>query len=287
MPIHLETFRKHLTYENIATVSAILTDLNEIESIKENAVIKQKRFTSMMIWFILIGIVFLLLAVAINPFVIAVGVGFFIAAIYAGTMRNQSQRLNIPKQRYEILKQVLPMLERDMEKNAEVNVRLVLSPSTQKQKVSKTVPHPRYSNFKIDYYKDEWLKVQGIFLDKTRFLLTATELNQTQYGWKRSSSGKSKYKSKTKSQGLDIGLTLSYPRKQYGAVKVLQNHVREAVQIPELATVKRIKLTDKDVELIVNLFYGYNDQETLYKTITMMFLSLYQVLNLARMLSKK
>jgi hypothetical protein len=47
-----------------------------------------------------------------------------------------------------------------------------------------------------------------------------------------------------------------------------------------------MKVTPKAIDLTVNTPHFFK-QEEMYQTITMMFLSLYQVLNFAKMLSKR
>jgi hypothetical protein len=309
MSINLEIFRKTLIYEMTAPVSPILEDLEQIAVIDRAAEAQQNKFRQLRNKF-LTGMGISILVAFISIFLLSQGSGsiaiigflllglgilgfiaFLIAAIYAESKKSFHGRFNLPNQRYELLKQVLQMVVRDMEPAAEVSVRLVLSPPSQKNKLIQTVPHRYKTGFKVDFYQDEWLTVNGNFLDKTEFLLTTTECNQTAYGWKRSSSGKSKYKTKSKPQGLEVDLKLNYPLRRYGAIKVVKEQAVEAVKLPEKVQLKNLKITDKDIRLSVKIppfkpSENWN-QENLYQTITMMFLSLYQVLNLSRILSKK
>ncbi|MBW4573836.1 MAG: hypothetical protein KME08_00970 [Aphanothece sp. CMT-3BRIN-NPC111] len=306
MPINLEIFQKNLTYEITATVEQIWEDLNKIVAIDRNAESQQAKFGKLLTIFIVGAVVSILLAfaslflpttadgsitslaVAIFILGLVVGGGFIVAAIYAGMRQGRYSRLNLPDYRHELLKKVLEMLKRDMEDDANVSVRLVLSPSNQKNKLIKTVPHRYQSGFQVDIFRDEWLNVTGQFLDKSHFILSTTELSQTKHGWKRSRSGKSKYKSKSKSQGALISLTLKYPTNRYGAVKILKDEVMGAVKLPEASEIKRLRLTDKSINLTVKISPSNSENEdNLYQTITMMLLSIYQVLNLGRILSKK
>jgi multimeric flavodoxin WrbA len=90
-------------------------------------------------------------------------------------------------------------------------------------------------------------------------------------------------------KGSEIILKVNCSPRQYGAIKVLREEAREAIQLPPGVEVKGLKITDKAILLnvIVPPNSGAKSQETLYKIITMMFLSLYQILNLAKMLTKK
>lgn len=291
MPIDLDNFQRNLIYKATVPAPIILQDLNVMATIDRVAEERQKRFREMLVWFIF-GVVlsiFLIYSV-LNEIALVLLIGFAIAAVYAGIMKRKYKHLNLQNQRYELLKKILEMLERDMENNAKINVHLVLSPPTQKDKRINTIPHPYQSGFKIDLFRDEWLKLQGQFLDKTRFILTATELYQTKYGWKQSRSGKSKYKSKSKPKGLEFSLALTCSRRRYEAIKVLQNEVTSAVKLPDMILVKRLRVTDKEMELTTKMPPSYlsgDSTNLIYRTITMMYFSLYQVLNLAKMLSKK
>jgi hypothetical protein len=296
MPINLETFCEYLTYEANAPIEKIWEDIEEIAQLDRDAEAKQAQFNKLLTGFIIAAIIifillFISLSSGIQPLTI-IGSTLFISciivAILIGSKSQAYSRLNLPNYRYELLRKILEMCQRDIENNSSVSVRLVLSKPTEKNKVVKTIPHPYQSGFKVDLYRDEWLKVKGEFLDRSRFVLSATELAQTKHGWKRSRSGKSKYKSKSKSRGLNITLMLDYSLRKYGAIKILKNEAMSAIQLPQSTQIKQLKLTDKSIDLTVKV-PASNDWHTedIYKNITMMFLSLYQILNLARLLSKK
>jgi hypothetical protein len=90
-------------------------------------------------------------------------------------------------------------------------------------------------------------------------------------------------------RGSEIILKLSFSPRQYGAIKVLREEAQGAIQLPPGVEMKGLKMTDKAILLNVKIppDSGAKNQEALYKIITMMFLSLYQILNLAKMLTKK
>jgi hypothetical protein len=79
---------------------------------------------------------------------------------------------------------------------------------------------------------------------------------------------------------------LSFPSKKYGSIHVIQKAAPEAVELPQKVNLKRMKVTPKAIDLTVNTPHFFK-QEEMYQTITMMFLSLYQILNFAKMLSKR
>lgn len=300
MPIDLQQFRKNLIYQAKAPIATLIADLQEITALDQLAELEQKKYRKQAVSYffgllasialiviifnfnsnsVILGLVALLLLLA--------SIGLTIALIYALVKRAKFARLNISNCRYEVTKKVLLMLGRDIDRTTEIELKLSFCPITDKKNKTETIPHPHKNQWKIDKHEHEWLKLKGQFLDKTRFELTATGLSKMQYGWKRTSRGKNKYKTKNKSLGFDLVLTLVYPQRRYGAVKILQNDISAAVKLPKLAYMRGLRMTEKAMYMTVRIVPQVEDNlEEIYQTITMMFLSLYQVLNLAKVLSK-
>jgi hypothetical protein len=300
MPIELKQFRKSLIYEATASVSNVIADLQEISSLDKFAELQQKKYSKQALYYflgvvasiVLIGIMSLF---SIDPgllglialLLILASFGLTIAGIYALVVRFKFGRLNISNYRYEIAKKVLEMLARDIDKETKIEFRLSFQQIRSKENKTETIPHPHKQKWSIDKHQHVWLKVKGQFLDKTRFALTTTGISKTQYGWKRGRSGKHKYKTKTKSLGLDVTLNLTYPQRRYGAVKILQSEIAHAVKLPKLSYMRSLEIGEKSMYMNVRIAPQVEDnQQEIYQTITMMFLSLYQVLNLAKLLSK-
>nr|WP_290221097.1 hypothetical protein [Trichocoleus desertorum] len=285
MAVELSSLRKNLIYQKTAAIAQVLHDLDEIEALDLVAEKQQARYRNLLIGF---GI-----AAFVSIFIPVVGVILCpilaIAAVIFGVLMARKGRLNVANYRYAIAQKVLQMLARDMSEAAPITFTLVLSKPNQKEKQTHTAPHPYRPGWKIDVFRDTWLQVQSEFLDGNQFLLSATEVAQTQYGWKRSSSGKSKYKSKTKSKRLELNLEMDYSAKRYGAVPILKDEAAGAIQLPPEVILKRLDINEKDIHLRVKTppWNQPEHLEQLYQAIAMMFLSLYQVLNLARVLSKK
>ncbi|HLO87085.1 MAG TPA: hypothetical protein VK203_19065 [Nostocaceae cyanobacterium] len=299
--IDVKQFRKSLTYISIAPISKILAGLEEIKEIDRDAEIKQKA-RSKKIYYSLGGIfgsIILLVILSQLSFLPEVLIGFlgillilaapicFVAMMIFIVLYFRIGRLNLDNYRYESTYKILQFLDRDIDKNAEVEVKLSFRKIDSKEYKKNTVPHPQKPGWKIDYLEQDWLMIQGKFLDKTRFTVTLTNLAKKQYGWKTNYRGKRKYKVKTKSSGLDIHLALNYPQNRYAAIKDLENKLLKSIQVPQSAYVKGVKITDKALHLIVRLESQLIDNsQEIYQTILMMFLSCYQSLNLAKKISK-
>jgi hypothetical protein len=202
-----------------------------------------------------------------------------------GILLPRFSRLDIQNYRYELIKSLLSLVSRDSQENAAFNINLVLSSPTAKNKQISSSNHPYRRGWKVQLFQDQWCNFAGELLDGNRFQLTLSELNRIASG----TNPRGKYKSKTKLKGSEIILKLSFSPRQYGAVKVLREEAREAIQLPPGVEMKGLKMTDKAILLNVKVppDSGAKSQEAMYKIITLMFLSLYQILNLAKMLTKK
>jgi hypothetical protein len=296
MTINLDLFRQHLIYETNTSPESIDRDLEQIANLDRESELQKQKYNSYATYFgIAIGICVVLFflsgifeIVPLTLISILVGLISIIGLIWALIQAARHGKFDLANYRHEVTSDIVKMLSRDMPQDANISVRLVLSSPTQKNKLIETIAHPYQSGFKIDTFEDEWLKIRGTFTDNTDFDLTATEISQTKYGWKRSRSGKSKYKSKTKSRGTDINLIMHYPVKKYGAIKVLKEDLVNAFKLPQDVLLKKLKQGEKNLNAIAHVPGNFSDNKVLiYQTVAMMFLSTYQVLNLARVLSKK
>ncbi|MGF1603362.1 MAG: hypothetical protein ACFCU8_15340 [Thermosynechococcaceae cyanobacterium] len=304
MTLNLKSFRKSLIYSRSGVGKELIADLNVIaqsDAIAEATSKKLNRFTTISV----IGLfsTFLIGIFAQLIFAFAITGIFFIALIIILILSSRNSKLNIANQRYGLPKQLIPKFLRDMEPNAPIQLAIDLRDRKHKQKKVDTIPDPRRAKWKIDRYADSWLQMQGQFLDQTRFQLEITEFTVEKYGWKRSRSGKSKFKRKTKPKGSEISLALQFPRSKYGAISILGESLAEAIALPDNAQVKRLKVANNRLFLTVKTpllaqspaLYSKNkgaeqiDKDAMDhadQLITQMMLSLYHGLNLAKKLSQ-
>lgn len=283
-------------YQAEAPVQQIVAELKRVVEMDQVIETKQKKMTQWIIGCVLGAIavfVMLIMASGLSGGVMALLaialLGLIVGIIVASIKRGQYVAINIPNYRYQLLPILLSMLARDMDQQSPISTHMVLSPPLQAQKCSFKGPHPHRANWTLQLYEDQWLTLQGELLDRTQFQLLATELWVTAAGWKRGSSGKSKYKTKSKPKGFELALSLRVPRKKYGALPVLTSEAWNAVQLPQNCTLKRLEVDDNKLYLRVKMLAPPDipdiQVERLYQTITMMFLSIYHILNLAKALS--
>ena len=290
MAINLKTFAKDLTYQADTSVRQIFKDLKELAEIKQLAEKKAAYFRNLAIWSWL-GIVLIIIGLCFaysNDWTNLIGFGFFllavliVPAIFCSVKLSYYNKLKLRDDRYELPKKILSMVNRDRTPKSNVKIMIHFTPAGKMGKKIQTLPHPSKRGWKLDIFEDQWLTLEGKFIDSTNFSLTVTDLNRRAYG----SNARGKSKSKNKPKGTEINLKLSFPSKKYGSIHVIQKAAPEAVKLPELVNLKRMKVTGKAIDLTVNTPYFSNYPE-MYQTITMMFLSLYQILNFAKLLSRK
>lgn len=295
MAINLENLRKSFVYSVTGTSQKIERDLNEIKNI--NQVIGERRAGLMKIGWkyikILLGLVVVSIIMIFIVPEVTVLIWLIIPIVFAIAIFNYIQswrqgRFSIAAYRYELPQKILEILSRDMDENAPISLKLDFSHPTHNNKIVAKIPHPQRSGWELKKFQDSWLQASGQLLDKTEFKLTIAEVNHIMSGWKRSRRGKLKYKSKTKAKGVDINLELKYSARKYAGIKLLQDEVQTAIQLPDLAVLNGIKINDKNLELSVTASPTIATNSVgLFEVTTMMFLSCYQILNLARTIAKK
>lgn len=209
---------------------------------------------------------------------------FIIVSLY---LMNQNKRCYTLKKniyRYSLSRKITSLLYRDIEADSSINAHIDFTPSVIKHKKLNKKNHPTHKNWKIINYFDPWLNIQGEFCDHTQFKLNIAEYYRNTSRYKTSRSGKRKWKSKDKFKGMEIKLQLFYSAKKYGAISILKKEAIDAIKLDNVAKLKTFKISPTSMQLKVYL--PQKSPKLTYQTVTLMFLSLYQILNLARSLSK-
>ncbi|MEM7552788.1 MAG: hypothetical protein AAF378_01590 [Cyanobacteria bacterium P01_A01_bin.84] len=218
---------------------------------------------------------------------ILIPVGSLIGFIFSKTKANTYKKISKHEYRTQVSEKIIELLNRDIDEESIIDLKVSYKSHKDASHKLSTTNHPRKAGWKIYNYRNEWLSVRGTFVDKTNFYLTVAELSKTAYGTKRSRSGKIKSKSKDKNLGLELSLICRYPQKRYGAIQVLKDELIKALKVPADCQTKKIKLTNKSLIWVVRLSpHLSTNPEKIYQAIIMMFLSLYQILNLAKKLTK-
>ena len=285
MAFDLKSFRKSLAYKGSFSAPQIQANLKQIAVQDKQAEKKRNIYVAIAI---ISGVLafFSVIWVAESNGIAAIPIVLIAVAVVTGVLAGRWNRLDVPDLRYGLPPQLTEMLSRDMAKGSTFDTRIDFSKPTQKSKQTSKGPWPRRSGWTQTFFEDPWLWLSGKFLDSTRFTLTLTEITVVRSGYKRSRSGKRKHKTKTKPKGMIAELHLVFPRKRYGAVKMLSSELRGAINLPQDAALKRIKVDDRHLLLRVKVGPNRQDVGEFYQLITQMMLSAYQILNLSKELSK-
>ncbi len=135
---------------------------------------------------------------------------FVVMTVVGFATRWARSRLNLENRRYELAERIIRFLGRDSRPDAEVSLQLDLQRPNIKRKA---VRNGQVGPWKVTYYTDPWLRLQGRLLDGTAYRLTAIEKHQLRSKTYRSRSGKMKSKSKTKSASeLIVGVRVKSRR---------------------------------------------------------------------------
>ena len=282
MTINIQEFKQTLKYSVNKRPLEISEDLNQIKIFNDRVSEQSDKFSkyrSIAVVFTIVSI--LLLFVVIGIFLLIPSI---IAIIYFNYQRQKYLDLQIDSYRYQVSKKITYLLNRDIEKDSNLSIDIDFTKAINENKQVDIVDHPFRSRWKIKIYRDTWLNIQGELSDRSKFRLNITEHHRNSSGWKRSRSGKRKYKSKNKFKGSELTLQLRYSPRRYGAIQLLKKDAINAIKLHPNAKIKNFKITEKSILIKVHL--SNQEIEFTYGAFTSMFLSCYQILNLARILSK-
>lgn len=278
-------FLRSLVYTREATVSALRADVAGLRDL-------DKHYEGVGRTWLLLGVLFTIAFVGslfwlaaeeargITPYVAG---GTFVLTCAAWITKRHYGKFNTEDRRYELLGEVLPLLATDLADDARLRVRLDLLRADHKSKFKRK---GQAGVWKVKFYEDPWLRLEGRFLDGTAFLLEVVEYFQHRGKWSRSSSGKSKYKSKTKS-ATAFRLRLRPRAKRYQHLGTLAPSAAKAVQLPAGADPKGVSCEDGSLGLTCKLKRDWKAGLEGERTVALMFLSLYQILNLSRHMTRK
>jgi len=294
MPSDLTAFRDTHIYSTEATSAEIVDDLRAIRELGKSIDVRRSRYKTIF-WISIVPAIFMLILTAgiLTQSVIA---GVIVFLIFDGTFilsifgwRKWAKRW-YDLRLVDLLDRSLAPLSRDIPANGKLKVQLDLRPREIPEKLKR---EGQANGWKVKYYLDSWLSLSGRFLDGSVFRLTATTKLQKRRKWKKSSSGKSKLKTKSKELTV-FSLRLRFKTRKYPGVETIQN-AKGAVQLPKGASIRKVKAYADEVFLAAGVSAWDNAAPSKEATTTvsgphmiaMMFLSVYQILNLSKAIAKK
>ena len=287
MAFNPDAFKKLLVYQARLPRARILADLQEVRGFDHRAERKRR----------------LLLVLAIF------GAGGFFASIpFADGMRPEAlafalvgvcalfpiiclvwrsviRRYDLDDARYETLEALLGLLGADVAEAEPIRVRLDLDQLDAKRKHS--APTRRRGRYTITTSRDPWLEIEGRFRDGTRFQVTLVEEAEIRTHAKgRKRKAKHRY---------TVHLRLRPKPSRYGGLETLAEGAETALKLPRSVIVKRLTLESGDAALgvawKVKTFnhkpVGRTQPHDPQELIPLLFLGLYQILNLSRRMTRR
>ncbi|PHR96530.1 MAG: hypothetical protein COA78_28690 [Blastopirellula sp.] len=273
-------FKKTLQYQSNATVKSVLNDFEYFQQFDKE---QEKKCLT---WGMICGAGVVLAVAGIllcfneqTSFGIPVIVVGAVVAIAAGINYQINKRLDLENKRYELASGVLQLLKTDMAEDSTINVALDFNPHNHK---AKFVRSGKVGYWNAKFYLDKWLEIQGRFVDGTKFSLTFIEKQQDRHRTKRSASGKTKHKYKTKNAS-EVIVSLKIKNKRYPHLESLINDLNKSVQLPPWVELKSV-VTDGDaltIRSVTKNSWGSKDKDGV-NWVALKFLSLYKLLNDAK-----
>lgn len=292
MSVDIADFEKTFVYQRTATIPEVTADLKTIGQFDAYHEQQKSKWGKGMATSFFIGLVSFILIGTANSFqqyavVAIIWLGLcFCAFIVCAIKRSKHGASDLANRRYELLEEVLRLLEKDSASNEPVAVRIDLQ---KPDHATKRVREGKVGPWNVQYFLDPWLELSGRFLDGTSYRLQGLEKYQARRKTYRSRSGKSKSKSKSKS-ALQVTLSLKPNPKRYAESEELSAKLKQSLQLPPWSNQKFVGV-HKDRLLLTALtpadWHGKPippnpDDDSFFSgphLVAMMFLSLYQALN--------
>jgi hypothetical protein len=276
MAIDAQKLRIDGVYEAQAPLESVLADVAEIDKAEQQFARVRKRKLLHGFLSLGAGVLAMLVAVFAGALVL-VGVLLLIAGIVFAVLLwvsayRYGRNLKTYRWRFELLGRLGASLQQDSDPKAPVTVSMGLK---DRGRFIKEELWPERKRGKQRFSEDDWLSIEGRFLDGTQFTETVLELIRKRTYVNPRGKSKVKYRS-----WHFVSLRLAYPKDQYGELRPLEEGLKKALRLPASATVRGLKVGGKTVFLKVRV----DQAADLPQANTMMYLGLYRALNLARQL---
>lgn len=286
----LDQFRQSLIYVAAGSPAELAEDLRRIRELDREA---ESRVETFRTWAALswIGCVVTGLIGFVQPWLWLASAALVVSGVVTAVRRNAWMRLDVENRRYEAAVRLLDILGGDIDPAAPVQLQLRL---VRTGDASNLKAERHAHGYDVELFENRWLSLGGALLDGSRFELGVVELLQKRSRSRRSASGRLKTKRKQKSRELAT-LELRVKDRKHPRLAAIVKSAQGAIQLPE--AVKALGLTARSgmLRLRVELSPQWvepgpdepGDEPRCSTAVAMMFLSLYQVLNLSAKLSRR
>lgn len=287
-------FRSNPIYRHQATFAGIQDELQKIVHFYRRLERQYNYFTVALIICIAVPLMLLFALPILRELGWLFILGFLLAGIYAGTMRQQARQWQFPRDRDRLFSDVLKLVKRDMDPEELLDIQLCLGNVTQTGKVTQQRPDPNHPGQQLEDWRNPWFGIKGHFLDGSLFSLRLVE-RVTRSSTGTSSAVKQTEKSKpshgsiakpnSRCEGFDLNLQLHVDQQHYGDLTPLDPHLRGAVKLLPGAELIHHHSVEQDLSLTLSLPPAFT-ASLMYQSTAMLFLSAYHVLHLAHQLTQ-
>jgi hypothetical protein len=260
------------TYQAQGPLRSILEDIDEIGNFLaeiENQRRKYRRFGGISM---LGGLILAVIAsvLHLNPvgflafLAFATGVGLYIYSFVYG------RAMHTHHSRYELLKGLFEVLQRDADPRASFSVKLALKPQPA---LLREEPWPDRKNGKQKFFEEDYLCIDGELLDGTTLSENLKELTR-----KRTfSNPRGKMKTKTRCRYIVV-LKFRYPSEVYADARPAREALREPIHLPPSASLREMRVDERAITVKSMVAM----EKEIVQTTAMICLGAYRILNLAR-----
>jgi hypothetical protein len=260
------------TYQARGPLRSILEDMDEIGIFLGEIEGKRRKFRKFggiaMLAGLLLAIAASILHIGFLPaltfLAFATGVGLYIYSFVYG------RAMHTHHSRYELLKKLVEVLQRDADPRSPFSVKLALKPQPT---LLRDEPWADRTNGKQKFFEEDYLAIEGELLDGTVLSENLTELTR-----KRSfTNPRGKSKTKTRSRYI-LALKFRYPTDVYVDARPAQQALHEEIRLPPSANVRDMRVDEK----AINVKSMVKIEKEIVQATTMTCLGAYRILNLAR-----
>lgn len=275
MALDVQRLRTQYIYEGRGPFGSLLAEVEEIGRVLDASRAHRRKLRWWSLYCLIASVVVFIASIVVDsPIVLQLAMIAFIACIalfiYSFMYANKLVR---HRNRHDLLKQLLAIIQQDAHSKAPFAVRLSIVSAPQLLSEGEWTARKKG---KQKFFKESWLSIEGPLLDGTTLSEDVTELSR-----KRTyKNPRGKYKTKTRSRYL-LTLRFVYSKELYGDARPAQVALREQVRVPPSATVRGVRVSEKAITMkgLVQL------EKDVAQTSGMLSLGTYRILNLARRVS--
>ncbi|WP_255208512.1 MULTISPECIES: hypothetical protein [unclassified Myxococcus] len=219
------------------------------------------------------------------------GLALLVGSVGCLTVYLRFRSLDLENRRYTLASQVLHRLRRDIGPDAPVKLVLDFTPVDSPGKLQGKRVTP--TGWDAENFADPWFTLQTRLLDGTHLRIAMVQWLEKRSRTRRSSSGKTKTKHRKRSWAL-LQVQLRVKAERHPDLALLEPEARQAMRLPDGAAVDKLQLGEDRMSLRTLVESEWDAGPAIPsnavdapKTVVMMLLSLYQVLNYSKHLRKQ